>query len=102
MTNSTSTQDLIAKLGEAITRVTEMADVWEDDARLEDLVRAGLQSELDKFNETPRRPDVNLRLVRAAVDAKNNARRFREDASHLRALLTALSTTPHIEGEKQT
>ena len=84
------TDDPNAKLTKAIERVTEMADRWEDDAKLEDMVRAGLQSELDLFHETPRPPNVNLRLVRAAVDAESNATRFRKDAAALRALLTAL------------
>lgn len=84
------TEDPSANLTKAIERVTEMADVWEDDAKLEDLVRAGLQAELDRFHEMPRRADVNLRLVRAAVDAENNAKGFRKDAAHLRTILTAL------------
>ena len=75
------TQDLKTKIAEAIERVTEMADRWEDDAKLEDMVRAGLQGELDLFHETPRPPNVNLRLVRAAVDAESNAKRFRKDAA---------------------
>lgn len=83
------TDDPNAKLTKAIERVTEMADRWEDDAKLEDMVRAGLQGELDLFHETPRPPNVNLRLVRAAVDAESNAKRFRKDAAALREVLSA-------------
>jgi hypothetical protein len=83
------TQDLKTKIAEAIERVEEMADRWEDDAKLEDMVRAGLQGELDLFHETPRPPNVNLRLVRAAVDAESNAKRFRKDAAALREVLSA-------------
>ena len=94
------TNDLKTLIAEAIKRVEEMADRWEDDAKLEDMVRAGLQGELDKFHETPRQPDVNLRLVRAAVDAESNARRFRKDAAALREVLSAVQASqPKTEGE---
>lgn len=81
---------------EAVERLNGLAAGWECAAKLEDAIVAAYQPELDSFSGTDKDVPHDLRLIRAALDARSNRDAFTKDAKALRTLLS-LTEAPEAE-----
>lgn len=90
-------------IGAAIRWLIKHEEAMRTSAEVEQAIVDAFAGEVERFtarigNEAY--PVERLRIVRAAADAKNNAKRYAEEAKHARAILSSLSPAEPTGGEQ--
>ena len=81
-----------------VEKLRDRAEGLECGAKCENAIVAAFQSELDAFSaRTGDGKTHDIRLIRAVLDARSNARRFTKDAEEIRAAIVIIEVASVTE-----